>query len=223
MSALSIPKQYEQGLLTIFSLPSEEITGVISALNELNVAMKVRNIGSLVASKVNIPKSKLEYIVNTITGLYLTQANLEVPTKVFVNDIIEALGEGQSSKALEIRANPGLYKEQLWAILNIDAMKVAIKAIEVLHEHQYTLRDIRIMSDVRPVFGDNLSDGPAAAVIIHTLKINYKENEEEKKFYLAMDDNDLKLLKENIARAEEKAEGLRALLSKANVNYLDLK
>jgi len=63
---------------------------------------------------------------------------------------------------------------------------------------------------------------PAGALIVHTLKLEYKQGNEEKDFYIALDTNDVKKLREQLDRAEQKAESIKLMLNQAQVSYLDV-
>jgi len=82
--------------------------------------------------------------------------------------------------------------------------------------------DAKILSDIRPVFGDDLSEGPISAVITHTLKLAYHEGGEHKEFFIVMDQQDLITLFEVIDRAHEKEQALTGLLQKSGIPRLGI-
>jgi hypothetical protein len=61
---------------------------------------------------------------------------------------------------------------------------------------------------------------PYGAVIVHLLKLSYHEDGDHKEFFVALDDADLKHLKEVIERAERKAKTLRGKLKAGATMYL---
>ena len=60
----------------------------------------------------------------------------------------------------------------------------------------------QVLTDFRPIFDDNA--GPMAGIIIHTLRINVRQNYEENEIFITMDGRDIKYLKDALARAEAK-------------------
>ncbi len=78
----------------------------------------------------------------------------------------------------------------------------------------------KILSDLRYVFKSDPEEEPYGAVIVHLLKLTYHEDTEHKEFFVAMDDGDLRHLKEVIERAEKKARTLRRKLDAAATIFL---
>jgi hypothetical protein len=76
------------------------------------------------------------------------------------------------------------------------------------------------MTDIRSVFGQP-EDLPLAAGIVHTLKITYHVDDGMKDFYVALDDGDVRTLRELLDRAELKFASLQALLDRAKVPLLE--
>jgi hypothetical protein len=75
----------------------------------------------------------------------------------------------------------------------------------------------KILTDVRYAFQADPEQRPYGAVIIHTLKLSYHEQGEHKDFLVALDDEDIPILKGILNRAEAKAKVLRKQLDAANV------
>jgi len=77
------------------------------------------------------------------------------------------------------------------------------------------------MTDIRPIFGDDATEVPAAAVLTHMLKIQYYHNGEPNDFFVVLDNLNLWTLRQVIERAEEKAATLRSLIKATDITYLD--
>jgi hypothetical protein len=218
MSALKIPKQYEKGLIRIFELPLEQVQLLAAALSETQLALNPSLIAAALASKVkSVSESDIELIVRTITSLSITQRALGFQLQKFIEQVLEAISESFRDLAISTPEGQLKLSENLQTLLTIGSLAVTTKATELLHEHQFAFSQARIVSDIRPVFADTVTDGLKAAVIIHMLKITYLSSGDFKELYVALDDSDLKTIKEQIVRAEEKAQSLRTLLSNANV------
>ena len=69
----------------------------------------------------------------------------------------------------------------------------------------------RILTDLRPVFGQVIEDGPKAMVVVHLLKLTFhKGSEKHQEFFVSLDGDDLKTLRGLIDRAEAKAKTLKS-------------
>jgi hypothetical protein len=113
-------------------------------------------------------------------------------------------------------------KERFQKILSIDTLNSLSKAIGLQREGERLYCDAQIFSDVRPVFGKDVSQDPTAAVITHTLKIGYHDGRGHQEFFLVLDQEDLGNLQEVIERASAKSETLDRLLHRLELPRLGI-
>ena len=59
------------------------------------------------------------------------------------------------------------------------------------------------------------------AIIGHTLKIHYMQNNEHQEFFVTSDTNNISIGISTLIEAQEKAELLKSMLAAANVPYID--
>ena len=114
-----------------------------------------------------------------------------------------------------------LLVERLISLLNLDVFRLGAKANDLLFEYEHALLKAKIITDIRPVFGDDVTSSPLGAVIVHNLKIEYQADGERKEFFVAIDTRDTQLLIDLLVRAQSKADNLKALLAVANVRHID--
>ena len=79
-----------------------------------------------------------------------------------------------------------------------------------------------IHTDLRPVFGEH-TDGLTAegGVLAHVLRLHHISSEgSHEDFYVALDDEDLEILRDVIDRAEKKSETLRRQLHEAGMRLV---
>lgn len=79
---------------------------------------------------------------------------------------------------------------------------------------------MRILTDIRPIFGNNVEEPPEAVVIMHTLKMAYHRGGRVDEVFFAMDETDLGDLKAAVARAELKAKSILATLAKTQLKVI---
>lgn len=99
-------------------------------------------------------------------------------------------------------------------------LKVTAKVQGVIEEHDHVFCKCRIMTDIRPIFSDQVGEPPQNAVLVHSLKIGYHENKEHKEFYVTLDDEDIGVLKEALERAVEKSNSLEIVANNSGLNLL---
>ena len=96
-------------------------------------------------------------------------------------------------------------------------MEHASKVEQLKSDHQAIFYDAKILSDIRPLF-DNPDEPPIGAVISHTLKIVFHESGgDHKELYLALDAEDLEVLKKIAKRAESKLASIQSLIKTVNI------
>jgi len=62
------------------------------------------------------------------------------------------------------------------------------------------VHSVRILTDARPIFGNNIEKPPEAIAIIHTLKIAYHRSGRLEEQFFAFDEHDLKELRSAVER-----------------------
>jgi hypothetical protein len=114
----------------------------------------------------------------------------------------------------------GKFRKRVQEFLVIGGITRSAKTDLLRYEHERSVHSLRILTDVRPVFGNNVEEPPEATVIIHTLKLAYHRGGRLEEAFFGMDESDLQNLKEAVARAELKAKSIRAALAKAQLKVI---
>ncbi len=158
-------------------------------------------------------------IMDTLKTMYTIRAIHEVPLDEFVSDICESLLEHGELNAEDAPR----YRARLGKVLDIEALNVAAKAVSLQNENERNFCSARILTDARPVFGNDVSAPPAATVITHTMKLSYHEGAGGRihDIYVVFGSSDLSDLREVLDRAEEKAKSLRNFFGATNIRFID--
>jgi hypothetical protein len=85
---------------------------------------------------------------------------------------------------------------------------LARKARELTYAHQNIFRSNRIITDLRPVF-DKSGGEMKGVVLTHVLSVEYFDGVRKQRIEFALDQNDVKALRESAARAELKTQTTR--------------
>lgn len=221
LSELNIPSEHQRGLRKLEALSDQQAREFLSAIKK---AAQKAETDSLVVSDIpeisGLPRKDQEEILDTVESLYKVRANADVSVDEFVSDICDFL---RSSESIEFRLSAiqiGPMSSRLTEFLSIEALDQAAKAVELRYEHERTLCHLRVLTDARPIFGDDTVERPEAAVIFHMLKIAYHESNRIREIFFSLDENDLQELKKAILRAELKGKSLREALSGANIRVI---
>jgi hypothetical protein len=145
----------------------------------------------------------------------------DISLQKLVIDIAEAVNEEESLPHLNEEGKHNFSKRLADFLEATSVLGITAKAAKVLLEHEHVFLEPRILTDIRTVFKD-IEEQPVGAVIVHNLRITYRQNDDRKEFFVALDDSDLASLSQEIARAEAKAKVLKKLLEKAEITYLSV-
>jgi hypothetical protein len=168
----------------------------------------------------SIPKEHLKDIVTSISSMKNVQKSAHVDAARFSSDIWDALEEDSPDLAENI--DPKVFKSRTEILLNgTDLYLTSVKVKELRTEVERSFYGVRILTDLRTVFGDDPSQRPAMTPI-HTLEIKYHhESGQHREFYVSLDDDDLVTLKEVVERAQQKKSTLVELLKKAEFDLYE--
>jgi hypothetical protein len=225
--ALIVPSKYVAGLSAIIALSDDSVEELIAALSKIATPINIKGIAAQTAASVkSIPKQETGKIIRALISLYIARfysGDPPVPVDEFVADVWQALGES-GRKELRVQSQDKEHiKARFKRLLSLDAFVIGSKALNLQYEHEHTFCAARILTDARPVYGQDPKIPPKAAVIIHTLKVSYHQESSEavKEFYVVMDAEDIRKLKTILDRAQSKAGSLKSLLDSTGVLVLE--
>jgi hypothetical protein len=113
------------------------------------------------------------------------------------------------------------FQARLVRLMSARALTTTLKALDLVRFDQKTLLRGRVVTDIRPVFpGDGALDQPDAAVVKHSLRLEYLEGNQTRTIVVSLDKVDVTRLRDEFDRAQEKAGSLSRLLGTAGVQEL---
>ena len=222
MSSIKIPSRYKAGLAVLAALPENGFNEVIASLNAAPFPPKgQKELATWVSTEARgVSLSDLQKLVETMASLYRLRIKSEVKPEVIAKDVAEA-----ASKDAGINASADILEARLRRLLTVESLNlVDAKAKELQLEAEHTFCDARVVTDLRPVFGGNISDSPEAMILVHTLKLGYHDSgsQTHKEMYLALDADDVVKLAEILRRAQEKTKTLKGKMDSAGIRVIDL-
>lgn len=222
MAELKIPKENEEGLKKLIALDDESVQDLFSALGEVSPILSSIGLSSKVASKVDtIPRSDVDDIVGVLLPLYLLREHYEVSTSEMAEDVCRGLDRSDDEEIRLSGEDREHFKSRLIELLDVESIRIGAKGLEVLFENQRSFLGARIVTEIRPIFGSNPEEAPAGALVVHMLKITYREDGQDNEFFVALDTTDVGTLRNALDRADTKVGSLKELLEKARIAYVD--
>ena len=205
--ALKIPERYRAGFGVLIGLSDqsmEELLGALTTVSSSLAAKGHRRLVADIATKVpSIPQSDIRNIVVTIISLYIARADREASVVDFAEDLCRAVERSQDGQLELTKENRDAFKQRLVRLLGFDSFNIGAKAADIGHEYEHSLCSLRILTDMRPVFGDSIGELPAGAVVTHTLKMVYHQGNQLKEFFVVLDEKQIGILRGLLDRRSE--------------------
>jgi len=200
---LKIPQEQLPALEKIRTIPEKSLLAFVAALE---------NSPGFVPSIPDLSAEDAERVKNVVQELYSVRSYFDVDVATFVSDVSAALSEFLPADQASD------FKARLTKLLTINSLHITAKALSLKSEYEHTFCTARVLTDARPIYGIDPSAVPQAVMIIHTLRITYHdESSRMREIYIAMDQDDVKVLKEVLDRAEIKSKSLEAVFDAAKV------
>jgi len=213
--ALRIPPPHREPLKRLYQLVETDAEALIALLGDLPAFLSTPELASEIAT--------LWPALDDDELRELTLALLSISTQS-LRWSAEKIGLLISeSKDLDI---PDEGREPFGAVLarvvETPVLQTSAKAVSVLNQQERLFETARIMSDIRPIFGDDPSERPAGAVVVHTLSIEHHIDGRKGTFNVAMDRNDLVELEAAVDRAIKKGGTLSSVVEAAGLALFEL-
>lgn len=222
MTSLVIPEEYEAGFAKLIALDPSAVERLLEELSKAPMVLRPAALATNLSGPLigSIDADDLEEIIQALVSLYYIEEDFERKDE-FAEEIVEAIEESDSEILSLPENDRERFKQQLIEFLDIDSLRTASKALFLLHEYERVFCDARVMTDIRPIFGANPDESPKAALIVHTLKLNYHDATGLKEFYISMDSDEMDELMFALDRADQKAKSLRTVLDAAKLPRID--
>jgi hypothetical protein len=219
--ALQVPSHYIPNLNSIRTLSGPATEELVTALSSAKITASSDEMRDRIAAQVSlIPKDELGQITDVLYAMYHVREFSELNRNSFLKELVESVRE---------HADPPISDEELPTIrqrfkelLNIPTLETISKAITLQREDERIFCDARIISDIRPIFAEDVKSRPEAATIGHSLRIAYHEGMDHKEFFVSLDEYDLNELEEIVKRAKDKSDALTKFLSDSGIPRLGI-
>jgi hypothetical protein len=215
MVKLQIPDKYKLGLKKLTDFDDSAFKEFQSALGEKHAALKAKDLASAI-SVSGVSSKDIEEVIDTLLSLYGLRDFLDDSTE----EVVEKICQGIEIE--NFHSNEQILKSRLTSLLELDGvLTIASRANSVMHDHERLFSSSRVLTDIRPVFETEIEKGPAGVAVTHMLKIKYLDSIGTHEFFVALDSNDLKQIREQLVRAEEKSKAIKLMLNEVSVPCLD--
>lgn len=160
----------------------------------------------------------LREIAFALAALYHVRSSREAPLDHFVDEVCDAMESLQSDDLRLSTSQRPEFREKLARLLGAPGLAVITKAADLSGADERTFCHARVLTDLRPVFGAIVEDGPQAMIVIHQLKLTYHHgSSKHEHFHVTLDDGNLQELRILIDRADAKARTLKSAVNNIRI------
>ena len=221
MPITTIPARYRPGIVKMIQLDDHRASELAEALTACLPTPGFNQFLSAVLPRLkNWKREDLHDIVRSLYSLSLAMAEQEISADEFVIQLTSAMRSGDQTD-LKISEDAEItFSSHLKKFLSIASVSLSAKALGLRNDYQRSYCDIRILTDIRPIFGSP-AEKPVGAFVEHTLKIEYHEDGDHKEFYVAVDNEDLRKIRKALDRAESKTAVLKSIIRESGIPDFD--
>jgi hypothetical protein len=214
---IRIPPRYTDSLRALRDLPEEAAERLLSAL-ELGapIVTPSKLLASLADKLPELDPDKASSLLDALLSLNAFRTSHSFP----IDDVAKAVSVANGLR--EDGVDSTQFAHRLAKVLGAATLTLTAKALDVSAADERIYHSCRIVTDVRPIFGDDPSKPPVSAVIVHSLQVTYYKDNRIESTHVALDDDDLMKLKEVVDRASSKAASLRSFLESAGLTPADI-
>jgi hypothetical protein len=216
VSELGIPRPYRGGFEALLELDDAAAQRFSEALDQ---APKFAAVADLVErAKSVVPEEQRLQTELVIQALLSVRGQLrEMDAGELARDLSESI-----DLEFDSEQRKGL-RERLTPLLKSEALRSTANAVDLLTQNRLNYASSRSFSDVRPVFDDDVHTVPTGAVIVETLQLRtWSKDGSTDILHIAMDESDLREIRDVLDRALEKTETLKTLLRSQQITYFQL-
>jgi hypothetical protein len=214
MARINVPRPYRESLTELAELDEPVAAELIRDVQQLPPFSAVPDIERVFRRHMDDETDAR----GAVAALLSLRAELRVtPAREIAEEVVRAPGlnlEDDAQAVLAARAE---------ALLETAAIGTTSVAVDLQTRHAKNFQSAKILTDVRPVFPQELDDGPSGALIVETLELQtWNRAGDIEQIYVAMDEHDLQQLKGVVDRALKKTAALRGFLTDKGLPYFEL-
>ena len=199
MPRYTIPEQFKAGFVRLANLNEQEVQNIALLLKGMPVGEGPQKFHERLTTNINVEGS-----ASIASSLYSIGALL-TKEKADENLVLELVEAFKVSTQLDSEKEIENLKISLLILLPyFKNLKTTFKAFNVIFDNERIFEETRIITDIRLVFNDDISNSERMALISHQLKVHFRENDSERDMYFSLNTSDLLEIRACIDRALEK-------------------
>lgn len=216
---IRIPESHKEPLKRLATMPPADRKIMLEAIRDAQASIDPADLMSHVENATGLESTTVRPIMRVLLSLY----------RLSVEDEKGLLGD-VANEAKKLVEEPerdnvdwGAFATDLAAMIGCDdSLGVTAKISMLRTDHQRLFCSSRILTDIRPVFGDDPTKPPRAAAIVHSLRLTCHVGDTHEDIFVALDAEDLRLLRNHCDRAMKKELSLKEQVRRTEMRLLEV-
>ncbi len=212
--AIQIPKERYGQLRALYSLEPEGWNALIKVFDGIEPSTSLSKVLVEAGQKIgeDIPASQDVLSILADLAQVKTVANLD--TDRFLDELKAASDSSGQPELDTTRFDWDLISRSIGRILDDASVLIQSSKLSGLQwDRPNAYQAARVLTDLRPSFGATPHEGVKQFVLIHTLRLHYRDLDGPREFFVSLDGDDIRDLQREVARAIEKEDALSEFLS----------
>lgn len=216
-----IPDEHRKAFGRLAGMSTEAFEAIVSALGIARPCLRLTDLRDRVQAAILSAVPGESCLAEAIIALAVTSSRWEFNSEVSEKDLLQSLATAVAKEENLDPQDTQRLRDRLVDISRLPVIRVSTKSTTLRVAHDRVFNSSKIVTDLRPVFGEPVSSGELAFLVIHHLHITAMRNGETEEVYFSMDDKDLDMLGEAVERARTKAGVLRSALRAHQLKEID--
>jgi hypothetical protein len=200
------------GIRAILEMQDDEAETLRSALQEVPERLNSASLARAVEKAVPAVADAALEIVDALISLVVLLRDDGSDIELLAHDVSDS-----PDLDLDEELRPA-FRDCLVGLMSLRPLQLAARAQDLVVAYERVFHGARMLTDVRPVFGKDVEDGPKAATIVSVLELEFHQKDQGvQSSYYALDQADLLALRSTIDRAVRKMAALRRVTEAAGL------
>lgn len=216
---LPISDRHRPSFVLLSRMPQEQFDNVAAAFEVPHSALDQQQLAASLEDSAGLDADDALAAVRAATELSTFRHTVGMSADRTAQRVAEWLDLDPAHKSRERFVDRAVH------ILECSSVRLLGKAASIGYQHERLFVDAQVLTDLRPVFEDDISDdhGPLGAVLSHLLRLHIiGQTGTHEDVYVALDDGDIATLREALDRAERKSALLRGRLQNLSLTMIDM-
>lgn len=213
---LNIPKNQRENFKFFLHLPNAVRNQFIEKIKDSPKGLSTIALHDYFYDNIdNLSNEKIGALISIYENLSEAKDDMGYDDNEFIQDLTNALIDTEDPELVPTEESISIFKNLFSSSNNLYTSR-KIHGEQLENEKNYDTS--KVIVDIRPVF-DN--DNFIGSTIVNKLKIKFKENYEEKSFFITLDSDDIVDLIENLKKAQIQNNYIQDNFN--NINIINIK